>query len=69
MQQLSTALAKRRRIQLGDTPDTSKALRSLVAAGLVVRHGRGGRHDAFKYQVLTHAILDVWTVDTRGRPL
>ena len=40
------------RIQLGDTPDTSKALRSLVAAGLVVRHGRGGRQDAFKYQVL-----------------
>jgi hypothetical protein len=44
-----------RRLQLGDTPDTSKALRSLVAAGLVVRHGRGGRHDAFKYQVLKHA--------------
>ena len=39
------------RIQLGDTPDTSKALRSLVAAGLVARSGRGGRHDAFRYQV------------------
>ena len=45
------------RIQLGDTPDTSKALRSLVAGGLVVRTGRGGRHDAFKYQVCFPAKL------------
>ena len=39
-----------RRAALGDSPDTSKALRSLVAAGLVQREGRGGRSDTFRYK-------------------
>ena len=42
-----------RRAQLGDSPDTSKALRSLVAAGLVQREGRGGRSDTFRYKART----------------
>ena len=43
------------RAQLGDSPDTSKALRSLVMAGLVLREGRGGRSDTFRYKVTSRA--------------
>lgn len=36
---------------LGNTPDTSKGLRKLRTAGLVVRRGQGGRLDPYRYMV------------------
>ena len=37
----------------GNTPDTSKALRLLVATHAVARTGRGGRCDPFAYAPLS----------------
>jgi hypothetical protein len=36
---------------LGNTPDTSKGLRKLRAAGVLVRRGAGGRADPFRYML------------------
>ncbi|CAI8602131.1 unnamed protein product [Vicia faba] len=39
------------RQMLGDSPDTSKALRMLLKADAVKRSGSGGRHDPFVYMI------------------
>ncbi|CAL8462295.1 g1826 [Coccomyxa elongata] len=45
------------RRDIGNTPDTSKALRMLVHARKINRSGRGGRSDPFKYEI-PHGILE-----------
>ncbi|KAM0978312.1 hypothetical protein ACFX2I_014228 [Malus domestica] len=39
------------RTELGDNPDTSKALRKLLRLGKVTRVGAGGRHQPYAYTV------------------
>jgi hypothetical protein len=39
------------RAALGNTPDTSKGLRKLRSAGVLVRRGAGGRADPFRYML------------------
>ncbi len=45
------------RRDIGNTPDTSKALRMLVHARKINRSGRGGRSDPFKYEI-PHGTLE-----------
>lgn len=40
-----------RRQTFGNNPDTSKALRFLVAENRIIRSGLGGRKDPFSYVV------------------
>lgn len=41
---------RRIRQDLGDSPDTSKALRHLVKERMLIRKGKGGRIDPFMYR-------------------
>nr|KYP33896.1 hypothetical protein KK1_045204 [Cajanus cajan] len=42
---------------LGDSPDTSKALRMLLRVDAVKRSGSGGRHDPYVYTVHFYSSL------------
>lgn len=47
------------RLDRGNTPDTSKALRVLMKAKKVSRKGRGGRGDPYQYEFEPDALKEI----------
>lgn len=52
------------RRDIGNTPDTSKALRMLVNARKIIRKGRGGRSDPFLYEIPSCVVEEIMATES-----
>ncbi|KAK9906751.1 hypothetical protein WJX75_007360 [Coccomyxa subellipsoidea] len=59
-----TTLESAVRRDIGNTPDTSKALRMLVNARKIIRKGRGGRIDPFLYEIPSCVVEEIMATES-----